>query len=141
MSISSPNIQCRRASGFTLLEVLVALSILALSLGVLMQSFGRASQTASVTEDFRRALMTAESQLALATTSMEGNSFNDAGVVDDRYSWNVTSEQFEQTESTGRPLAKNPSLVTIEVSWNDNDRLRMVSLSTIRLGVNGQQRR
>ena len=141
MCINNARLQQRRPSGFTLLEVLVALSILAISFGVLMQSFGDVSRTASMTEDYRRALMVAESQLAFAQADSASGTVGYVGIVDERYRWKLTSTQFEEAVLPARPRARSPNLVTIDVSWGDGERSRSISLSTIRLGVNTRQKR
>ena len=53
-----------RQAGFSLLEVLVAFAILALSLGVLLQIFSRAMSTTAVSGSYSRAAAMAEARLA-----------------------------------------------------------------------------
>ena len=141
MSMNSARFRQRRLSGFTLLEVLVALSILAMSLGVLMQGFGDVSRTARTTQDYRRALMVAESQLAFAQGDLESGTVGYGGIVDERYRWKLSSSQFDDTMLLARLRANSPNLVTVEVSWGDGERSRSISLSTVRLGVDAWQKR
>lgn len=141
MSMNNTKVQHRRLSGFTLLEVLVALSILAMSFGVLMRGFGDVSRTARMTEDYRRALMVAESQLAFTQHDPGIGTVSYGGIVDDRYRWTLTSSQFEEAMLRGWPSVNSPNLVTVDVSWGDGERSRSISLSTIRLGVNTRQKR
>jgi hypothetical protein len=94
-----------------------------------------------MTEDYRRALMVAESQLAFAQADSASGTVGYAGIVDERYRWKLTSTQFEEAVLPARPRARNPNLVTIDVSWGDGERSRSISLSTIRLGVNTRQKR
>uniref|UniRef100_UPI0035939C60 type IV pilus modification PilV family protein n=1 Tax=Thiocapsa sp. TaxID=2024551 RepID=UPI0035939C60 len=55
---SRPGLQ----SGFSLLEVLVAFAILAVSLGVLMQIFSQATRTTLLSSQYSRAASLAESK-------------------------------------------------------------------------------
>ena len=141
MCINSARQTHRRTSGFTLLEVLVALSILSISFGVLMQSFGDFSRTAGVTEDYRQALMVAESQLAWARADPASASAGYGDTADERFRWTLSSSRFAHAVPAARQQANSPELVTIEVSWDDGGRQRSISLSTVVLGFsNGQGR-
>ncbi len=55
----------RRQGGISLLEVLVAFAIMALSLGVLMQIFGSGARAALRSEDYTKAVLVAQSALEL----------------------------------------------------------------------------
>jgi prepilin-type N-terminal cleavage/methylation domain-containing protein len=74
--------QRHKSGGFTLLEVLVALSILATSYGVILQIFGGAAQKAVLSGEYRRALIIADSQLTFAATSMAERDLNNSGAAD-----------------------------------------------------------
>ena len=91
----------RRQRGFSLLEILVAFSILALSLGVLMQIFSGSLRNADVTRDQAQAVALAQSLLASAgveTTLAPGES---AGVLDDKFRWLLRVSPFVQEPRPG----------------------------------------
>ena len=123
-----------RQSGFSLLEVLVAFAILAMSIGILMQVFSNSMRGASVVRHYSNALIIAESQLALtvaATALAEGE---ESGTVDDFYDWVVAVTPYELPEEGFEATSFDPFVVTVAVSWGGDDRRRTVALNTLRLG-------
>ncbi len=125
--------------GFTLLEVLVAVSLLAVSFGVLMRIFGAASNTANIARDYRQALLVAESRLALATTDWQTTGSAESGIVGDRFRWAVGVSPYELNDPKGLRLAQRPELVTVVVSWGKHNDEREVTLSTVRLNSGGRR--
>ncbi len=78
-----------RPSGFTLLEVLVAVTLLALAMAVFMQLFSRGVNNADVADHYAKAAMLAESKLAtvgVESVLAEGES---SGKFDDDYAWRL----------------------------------------------------
>ena len=55
--------------GFSLLEVLVAFSIFAVSFGILLQLYSKGSSSARLADDYARAVIIAQSSLANTTSS------------------------------------------------------------------------
>ena len=124
----------RRAGGFTLLEVLVALSILAASYGVILQIFGSAAQKATLTGDYRRALIVAESQLTFAAAKVTGREIGNSGTASEKFYWQVSYTPTDEYSLEGLPARYTPVMVRVDVSWSDAaGKNRSVSVSTIRL--------
>ena len=127
-----PKIFCGDQAGFSLLEVLVAFSILSISLGVLYQVFSSSLRNSALGADYSRAIIIAESQLALVMENVPLKEMSDQGEIDERYQWQVEVSRYQEDgEQEGRFA---PYQVTSTVSWRDGMRQKEYQLTTLRLG-------
>lgn len=122
--------------GFSLLEVVVAFAILAVSLGVLYQIFSAAAQRASLLQQYDRAVSLAESKLARIGTEepLVVGHFSDK--FDDNYRWFSSVEPLDAKRV--RTSARAPALfyrVTVAVARNETEQTPLVTLTTVRMGV------
>lgn len=125
-----------RESGFSLLEVLVAFSILALSLGVLLQIFS-SSVNASVRAEARvRAAMLAETRLNSVGIDIPLEPGETGGEDDDGRRWQVMiAEYFPEP-----PLEDSRFIllyVRVQVYWEDLGRDQIFQLDSLRLANRG----
>ncbi len=119
-----------RAAGFTLLEVLVALSILAISLGVLVPVFSGTLDRQIILADQKTASALARSKLATVGSEIPLVDGKTDGRFDNGFTWHVeiAPYQFQYTS----PLVV-PKLVTLTVRWPAKHGMRALSVKTIRL--------
>ena len=122
----------RAQTGFSLLEVLVAFSILALSLGVLLQVFASGSRSAAASERYSTALMIAESKMAEAGR-IDRDQIEGSGEFADIYRWEVTAEPFQDEVFDDTLSRMEAYAVTVRVSWQEGGRRPAVTLSGLRL--------
>lgn len=131
-----------RIAGFSLLEVLVAFVILALVGTALFQLFGGALNNASLADDYSRAVLLAESQLANAAVEglplREGS--NQGNTEDGKYSWTTRIEPYiapgttADQERLGQSSAVRLWRISVTVSWPGAlGNQRSLSLATVRL--------
>jgi general secretion pathway protein I len=124
-------------SGFSLLEVLAAFSILALSLGVLMRIFSGALNNVEVARDQAEALIVAQSMLASATVEPLPSGGDEAsGRHGERFEWQVSIRPYlsdQDSVPTGVGLTSLWEIV-VRVAWPSSagGRDRAVSLRTVR---------
>ena len=120
-------------SGFSLLEILVAFSILALSLGVLLEIFSTSLRGVTLGDQYSKAAMIAESRLAEVGVEFPVASGVYEGESGEIYRWRVSLDPFPDPELE----AAEPYTVQVEVWWRDLGRERRISLTSLRLGAEG----
>jgi len=117
--------------GFTLLEILVALSILAVALGAILQSFSSGLRSLGAAETHALALMHARSQLAKVGSIIPLEFGEQTGAAGE-FEWTVSVRLFESQE--GDPVldaALVPYQLDVTVTWPGGGQ---VGLTTIRVG-------
>jgi general secretion pathway protein I len=122
-----------REEGFTLLEVLVAFAVLALTMGVLIEVFSQAIGNTIHSGAYSRAAALAEARLGAVGTDipLQPGTYN--GQPEDAMAWQVVIAPYDLGES-GWQAPLQPYLVTATAGWGGSDHAREVSLSTLRLG-------
>ena len=125
-----------KQQGFSLLEILIAFSILALSLGILLKIFAAGVNTAAVAEDYTAAVQIAESLMAKTGVESPLRAGQAAGLEHEKYHWRVEVSPFtfnlEHVDTT--TLTAVLFKVKVIVNWNDgNANDRQVELITLKL--------
>lgn len=129
-SRSGPLNTCQ--TGFSLLEVVVAFAILALSLGLLIQVFSQAMNTTALSGTYSRAATLAEARLNSVGVEIELEPGTHTGEPEDGLGWQVSIEPYDLGEVPWEP-ALEPLLVTASVFWEEALGRRQIVLSTLRL--------
>ena len=128
--------QVNKQKGFSLLEILIAFSILALSLGILLKIFSAGVNTAVVAEDYTAAVQIAESLMAEASVETPLQASQASGLENEKYHWLVEVSPFAFNPENVEPSAITAEMfkVKVTVSWgDDNANDRQVELSTLKL--------
>lgn len=129
------------------MEILVAFSIMALSLGILLSIFSRGVHTATLSEEYTVAVQIAESLLAKVGVQNELVEGQVYGTEHEKYQWTVTSHAYdvleqhnlEPGEKSAFKKAKKTEVfqVRVKVAWGDDgDNQRIVELNTLKYGTN-----
>lgn len=121
--------------GFSLLEILVAFSIMAISIGMLLSIFSSGLRNASVSEEYTSAVQIAETILAKPGIEMPLQQAHSNGVVNDKYRWELTVAPFMLTTETidTRTIPAQLFMVTALVSWGEGGSERQFELSKLKL--------
>lgn len=112
-----------KQQGFSLLEILIAFSILALSLSILLKIFSVGVTTASVAEEYTAAVQIAESLMAKTGVETPLQAGESSGLENEKYDWLVTVSPFEFNPENADVNAVSAVLfkVRVTVTWGDED--------------------
>lgn len=121
-----------RQSGVVLLEVLIAFSIMAVSLTVLLQVASANVNRHKIIENKLSAASHASNLLAEIGISVPIEKSDLAGRIDDQYSWRVNIKDISSGERHRDTQATSLSLVAVEliVSWEEGAKKREYIVNT-----------
>jgi general secretion pathway protein I len=121
--------------GFSLLEILVAFTIMAISVTVLLQIFGKNTQIAFHSESYTHATSLAESLLDTVGREEKLPESGNNGVFNNKYHWDVSvTEYLPQEEDIDFDLMSYQLYkVVVKVAWGQDKRQRSVVLNTLRI--------
>lgn len=117
--------------GFTLLELLVALVVLAVVGGALLELFNGGLRNVGQSADYTHAALLARSKLAELETL---DSFPPAaeGRFDERFYWRLVTADYVDADTTElRKDAIRPVRVALAVAWNDGGQVRSYAVETL----------
>lgn len=123
----------RASAGFSLLEVLVAFVILALTLSVIMRIFSGGLRNVVLADEYSRAVLLAESRIAeLGAQPIEGEA---RGEFDKQFRWHSTVRPWLDDAGAGsQPLPVRLMEIEVRVAWGEEGgKSREVGLSTLQL--------
>ncbi|MCU7917753.1 MAG: prepilin-type N-terminal cleavage/methylation domain-containing protein [Candidatus Thiodiazotropha sp. (ex Epidulcina cf. delphinae)] len=124
-----PNALASTQRGFSLLEVLVAFTLLALTLGVVMQALSSNNRGLVIAARYSDAATLASSKLAEAGRVYPLEVSSHEGESGDTYRWRLTIQANPQ--ETGY-LKEASFIVTASVSWGEGRAGREYVLSSLR---------
>ncbi len=131
-----------REAGFTILEVLAAFVVFAVTLAALLQVFSGGLRDAQLADEYARATLIAQSRLALYTTAEKPEEGGTSG-SEGPYAWTVAAAAYDERKENAdadrsRDLNLRVRLLRVEskVAWRAADRRdRDVRLATLVLGT------
>ena|ERR1700722_3381188 len=125
----------RRAAGFTLVEVLVALAVVGLALAAIAGVFSQGLMGHETASGAEAALAVAEEQLTLAAATLRPGA--SSGAFDGRFNWRVTVSPYAEDKTAADLPNSLPRLfqIAVSVAWQDGHHSRQIALSTLRLAA------
>ena len=121
-----------RARGFTLIEILVALTLFAAVGGVLLQLFHNGLRSARLAGEQTHAAMLAKSKLTELQAFSSLTPGDLTGEFDDGYRWQATlSENIEMQERY--PGVLQPLDLNLTISWGNDEAPSTFSVETLLL--------
>ncbi len=115
------------ASGFTLIEVIVSITILSISFVMIMQLFASGLKSARLSCDYTRAVLLAKDKME----EMSESPRNDSGDYEDGFRWETEAESYKEQEGTDANLMK----IKVKIMWDymmkTQKTLEIVSLKAV----------
>ena len=122
--------------GFTLLEVLVAVMILAISVTAILSQFSVGMQAGGKSRDITEAVLHAKEKLEELKAFVDSGQAGQAGTFDDGYTWETRVSLYELPE---KESGVNENLLSFEllqltviVGWNTGGQERHLEFSTLK---------
>jgi general secretion pathway protein I len=113
--------------GFTLIEVIISVAVLAVSFVLVMQLFSGGLRASRASCDYSRAIVHARDKMEEMAFSPEQGS----GDFEDGFSWRTDVEPLESDNDQQRSLMK----IRVKVFWSDatdrNNAIELVSLKAV----------
>jgi general secretion pathway protein I len=119
-------------AGFTLVEVVVALAILALSLAVLLNVISSGIRQTDSAKKMTQAGSLAQSLLSKLGTEMPIQEGLTSGEFAEGFRWRVRAERYGDAEDR-RDWPVAAYAISVEILWGDASDERSVALNTLRL--------
>ncbi len=119
--------------GFSLLEVLVAFSILALSLGVLYQIFSKGTHATILGKEYACATIIAQSKLDAFGVVDSPETSKSQGIEDDKYQWEVMVQPLDYENESIIQLGVALYKIDVEVLWRSLGKQRSIKLNSLKL--------
>jgi general secretion pathway protein I len=124
--------------GFSLLEILIAFSILGLSLGILLRIFSGGLNTAALAEEYTAAVEIGETMMAKTGAEIPLRNHESSGTVDDKYNWLLRIRPYTLRDGEGELKIPQSELfqINVTVDWgggNPDEDNRQIQLSTLKL--------
>ena len=140
-ALTSPSNQCllarqRSQRGFTLLEVIVAFTIFAVTFTAVIQILSTSSRNEEIAANYGLAVSQAESLLALTGVETPLTAGEWSGELGQGMRWDLSVDRYGAVVSPEAARVA-PYSIKVTVSWGEGPRSRSVTLSTLRLGAPG----
>lgn len=113
--------------------MLVAFSILAIALGVLLQIFATALRSSKLGADYTEAVLWAESLLAGVDLETAPPGEKTGDIAGRRYQWTRSVQPYFPAHLDPEKLPLDAYRVTVSVLWQEAAKRRAVTLTSLRL--------
>jgi general secretion pathway protein I len=122
-----------RSAGFTLIEVLVALAVLAITFGFAFSALSGSFDWLDRSERDRAALLIAETMLTRVSHDIALQTGQTTGRTTDGFSWLIETSPYGDVSRLppGRLIGYR---VQVTVSWTERHRARQIRMTTLQLG-------
>jgi general secretion pathway protein I len=119
--------------GFTLMEILVAVMILAISIVVILQLFSGGLKSSRLSGDYTRAIFHAREKMEEILLQDEMTDEVLEGEFDDGYKWSVDVQYIEPDEEDKRSPIVDSFNIDVNINWFYGNKKKHFKISTIKI--------
>lgn len=119
--------------GFTLIETLVAISILAISLVVLLQLFSGGLKSSRLSDEYTRGIFHAREKMDEILLAGELTEGVIDGEFDDDFRWRAEARRLDIKEAKDVKLPFRVFNINVDVMWDADGREKHFAISAIKL--------
>ncbi|MCF8127569.1 MAG: hypothetical protein K9N10_03565 [Deltaproteobacteria bacterium] len=123
--------QFNKAGGFALIEILVAVSVLAISLVVILQLFSGGLKSRKFSEQYARGVFHAREKMAEMLIDPGLSEGETQGEFEDDYQWRAIITRMVYNEEEKLPV----DLLNVElrITWRDGEKEKTFAIDTLKL--------
>jgi len=124
----------KQSAGFTLIEILAAFLIFALSFAVIMQIMSSSMRNTRIAGDLTQAALYAQSKMDMLGIEAAVEEGSDSGEFDQRYRWDMRVEPYTIDDERGIDSERIPVdlyQVTLSVFWQNGGREESTDFTTL----------
>lgn len=122
-----------RCGGFTLIEVLVAISVLAICLVVILQLFSGGLKSGKLSDDYTRGVFHAREKMEEILLSDNMEEGITEGEFEDGFRWKADIVRMEQREEEVSRLPFDTFNIAVEISWGPEGHEKHLKIDTIKV--------
>ena len=126
-------VRCGGAEGFTLMEALVAISVLAISLVVILQLFAGGLRASRLSDDYTRGILHAREKMESTLLDSELSEGVREGDFGDGYRWRSEIRRVAMEEDEEGRLPFDMYRATVAVEWKAGEKDKHFAVTTLRL--------
>ena len=119
--------------GFTLIEILVAISILAISLVVILQLFSGGLKSSRLSHQYTKVIFHAREKMGEILLSKDLSEGETEGEFANSFRWRCLVERIESGEEDEEKLPFNMFNIRVDIIWDVGDREKHFQVSTMKM--------
>ena len=118
--------------GFALIEILVAVSVLAISLVVILQLFSGGLKSRKLSEEYARGVFHAREKMAEILLEPGLSEREAEGQFEDEYQWQAVITRVASDEDEEK-MPVDLLNVTVSITWRDGEKEKSFSIDTLKV--------
>ncbi len=118
--------------GFALIEILVAVSVLAISLVVIFQLFSGGLKSRQLSEQYARGVFHAREKMAEILLIPELSEGEIQGEFEDAYEWQAVITRVVSEEGEAKNLPVNLLNVRMRINWREGEKEKSFVIDTLK---------